>query len=204
MREELRAGIAIYNEGYYHAAHDAWEDRWLDLESETPDERLLHGLIQFTAAVYHARNRNWEGTVGLAESGSEYLEPLPSTYRGVFLEPIREYLGGLANDPDLIDRRVPPRLTHEGIHLAYDDLDVTEIGIAAGVLGEELGYEREPIELARSYANIDLDAGRDDSRFIAMLFAFARAGAERDVVYQRLVGHVERRRSREDDVSGLF
>ena len=204
MREELRAGIAIYNEGYYHAAHDAWEDRWLDLESGTSDERLLHGLIQFTAAVYHARNRNWEGAVGLATSGFEYLEPLPSPYRGVGLESIREYLGGLAGDPDLIDRRSPPAITHGGECLAFDDLDVTEIGIAAAILAEELGYDLEPIELARSYARIDLDAGRDDSRFIAMLFDFAREESDRDIVYQRLVGHVDRRRTREDDVSGLF
>ena len=204
MREELRAGITIYNEGSYHAAHDAWEARWLDLESGTPDERLLHGLIQFTAAVYHARNRNWEGAVGLATSGGEYLEPLPSAYRGVGLEPVRGYLGRLATDPELIDRRSPPPITHEGKSLAFDDLDVTEIGIAAAVLAEELGYGLEPIETARSYARIDIDAGRDDSRFIAMLFDFAREESDRDIVYQRLVEHVERRRTREDDVSGLF
>ena len=33
MRNRLRAGVAIYNDGYYHAAHDAWEERWLDLEA---------------------------------------------------------------------------------------------------------------------------------------------------------------------------
>ncbi|MFB6301121.1 MAG: DUF309 domain-containing protein, partial [Halobacteriales archaeon] len=52
MDAHLRAGIAIYNAGGYHAAHDAWEDHWLDLESGTDDERFLHGLIQFTAAVH--------------------------------------------------------------------------------------------------------------------------------------------------------
>ena len=70
MREHLRAGIAVYNAGEYHAAHDAWEDYWLDLERGTDDERLLHGLIQFTAAVHHAEERNWEGAVGLAESAT--------------------------------------------------------------------------------------------------------------------------------------
>ena len=27
MDAHLRAGVAIYNAGHYHAAHDAWEDR---------------------------------------------------------------------------------------------------------------------------------------------------------------------------------
>jgi len=54
--DALRAGIAIHNAGHYHAAHDAWEDEWLELDDGS-DERLLHGLIQFTAAIHHARNR---------------------------------------------------------------------------------------------------------------------------------------------------
>ncbi|NIS31883.1 MAG: DUF309 domain-containing protein, partial [Actinobacteria bacterium] len=59
MDAHLRAGIAIYNAGGYHAAHDAWEDHWLELEAGTDDERFLHGLIQFTAAVHHAQGANW-------------------------------------------------------------------------------------------------------------------------------------------------
>ncbi len=43
LRDQLRAGAAIYNDGYYHAAHDAWEARWLECEDGTDDERLLHG-----------------------------------------------------------------------------------------------------------------------------------------------------------------
>ncbi|PSQ33570.1 DUF309 domain-containing protein [Halobacteriales archaeon SW_10_68_16] len=69
MEPHLRAGVAIYNAGGHHAAHDAWEDHWLGLDAGTDDERFLHGLIQFTAAVYHARNRNWSGATGLAEGG---------------------------------------------------------------------------------------------------------------------------------------
>jgi len=67
MEAHLRAGIAVFNGGGYHTAHDCWEARWLDLESGTDDERFLHGLIQYTAAVHHASERNWGGATGLAD-----------------------------------------------------------------------------------------------------------------------------------------
>ncbi|ARS89417.1 DUF309 domain-containing protein [Natrarchaeobaculum aegyptiacum] len=204
MDEVLRAGAAIYNAGYYHAAHDAWEDHWLELEAGTEDERLLHGLIQVSAAVHHARERNWEGTVGLAESAHTYLEGVPDDYRDVRLPPIRAFLETLAADPEVIDRRQPVALAVGGSVPTLADLGLAGTAIAAVVLAEELGYDEAPVERARAYATADLAAGDDDSRFIALLFDFVRESANRGVVYQRLEGHVERRDSRERDVEGLF
>ena len=204
MDEPLRVGIAIYNDGYYHAAHDAWEDHWLSLEDGTDDERLFHGLIQFTAAVHHARERNWDGCVGLAESATEYLAGLPGEYREVDLEAVRQYLTALASDPEVIERRRPVRIAHAGEVPTLDTLSVTETATAAPVLADELGYEVGPLEQAAEYATSDLEAGRDDSRFITLLFDFVREDAHRAVVYQRLSGHVDRRKAREEDVEGLF
>ena len=204
MDDALRAGVAIYNDGYYHAAHDAWEDRWLELEEGTDDERLLHGLIQFTAAVYHARERNWDGAVGLAESAGEYLDGLPDEYRDVDLSPVRTYLEALASDPELIERRRPIALVHDGDVPTVGGLGFEPTAIAAVVLAEDLGYDEEPIVRARAYARDDLEAGDDGSRFITLLFDFVREGDHRGVVYQRLTGHVERRSAREEDVEGLF
>jgi uncharacterized protein len=204
MRNRLRAGVAIYNDGYYHAAHDAWEEYWLELESGTDDERLLHGLIQFTAAVYHARERNWEGAVGLAESAREYLAGLPADYRDLRLPAIRSALEEIAADPEVLERRRPPRLEHEGGTPTLVDLDVEATGIAAVVLADELGFDPDPVERARTYAKRDLEAGEDDSRFVSLLFDFVRESDHRGIVYRRLVGHVERRQAREEDVEGLF
>ncbi|RQG93129.1 DUF309 domain-containing protein [Natrarchaeobius halalkaliphilus] len=204
MRDQLRAGVAIYNDGFYHAAHDAWEERWLDLEAGTDDERLLHGLIQFTAAVFHARNRNWEGAVGLAESACEYLAELPDGYRDLWLPPVRSFLETLATDPDVIERREPPAIDHDGDTPTLTDLGLEATAIAAVVLAEELGYGDEPLEHALTYARRDLEDGIDDSRFISLLFEFVREDDHRGIVYQRLTEHVDRRRSREEDVDGLF
>jgi len=204
MDAHLQAGVAIYNAGYYHAAHDAWEDHWLDLESGTDDELLLHGCIQFTAAVYHARNRNWSGATGLAGSAGAYLSDLPPTYREVNVEAVREYLGALERDPERIERGPAPPLTHEGRVLGLADLDFASTAVAAEVLAEELGYDEAAIEAATRYARADLDAGEEGSRFVTFLFDFVRDEGNRAIVAQRLAEHVERRRRRDADLDGLF
>ena len=49
--EEYLAGIDLYNEGEFHAAHDAWEDRWRD--DCGPREKLfLQAMIQ-SAVIFH-------------------------------------------------------------------------------------------------------------------------------------------------------
>lgn len=204
MRDVLRAGMAVYNAGEVHAAHDVWESRWLDLESGTDDERLLHGLIQFTAAVYHARNGNWEGATGLATSANAYLAELSETYRGVSLEPVRTFLEALAADPELIERRQSIELAFEESVPKLDSLDPAGLAAAAPVLAAEWGYDEAILEQAGSYALSDLEAGRDDSRFVSLLYDFVREDETRGIVYRRLSGHVERRAAKESDVEGLF
>jgi len=203
MDAHLRAGLAVYNAGRYHAAHDAWEDYWLDLD-DGDDERFLHGLIQFTAVVHHGTGENWSGAQGLAESAGEYLAALPADYRGLRLGPVRSFLAGLATDPELVERRPPVGLEHEGTPLSLSDLDFGPTAIGAVVMAEEFGYDEEPIEQARAYARRDLEAGADDSQFIALLFDFVREGQHRGIVFQRLDEHVGRRQAREEDVDGLF
>ena len=49
--QEYLAGIDLYNEGEFHAAHDAWEERWRD--DCGPQEKLfLQAMIQ-SAVVFH-------------------------------------------------------------------------------------------------------------------------------------------------------
>lgn len=205
MDAHLQAGAAVYNAGEFHAAHDAWEDYWLDLPAGTDDEQFLHGLIQFTAAIHHAQDGNWEGMQGLANSASKYLGGLPADYRGINVGPVREYLGTLASDPEFVERAVPPALTVEGRAQTLDDLDFEAAAIAAGVIAEEYEfYDDEVVEQAAAYASEDLQAGDDGSKFIALVMDFARDETNRGIIYQRLSQHVEKRRAREEDVEGLF
>jgi hypothetical protein len=204
MDSHLRAGLAIYNTGDYHAAHDAWEDHWLDLERGTDDERFLHGLIQFTAAAHHASDRNWTGATGLAESALAYLNGLGDEYRSVDLSPVRSFLSVLDADPEVVERRSPPPISHEGTIVELSDLSFEAAAVAAEVYAEARGYDETVVERAVRYARADLDADQGTSEFVTFVFDFARNAENRGIVFQRLTEHVDRREQREADVDGLF
>src|SRR6267142_1091120 len=49
---EYIAGIDLYNAGEFHAAHDAWGERWMG--EVGPDEKLfLQAMIQSAVAFHH-------------------------------------------------------------------------------------------------------------------------------------------------------
>jgi hypothetical protein len=49
---EYIAGIDLYNEGEFHAAHDAWEDRWMG-EVGASEKLFLQAMIQSAVAFHH-------------------------------------------------------------------------------------------------------------------------------------------------------
>ena len=204
MRTALRVGIVIFNLGEYHAAHDAWEDIWLQLERGSTDERFLHGLIQYTAAVHHAANRNWTGATGLATSAIEYLDDLGATYAGVNLEPIRLVLLQLGRDPEWIERRTIVPIEFNGDTIDHHDLSLEEIAHAARIIAEEYDYDPSVVRRAKRFAQADIEDGRSTTPFIPLLYDFVDPGRNRIVVFHRLRQHVDRRTDREADVEGLF
>ncbi len=202
MNTALRAGVALYTAGETHGAHEPWEAVWLDLP-EGDDERLLHGLIQFTGAVYHAETRNWAGAIGLAESAQGYLDPLSTRYRGIDTDEVGAACGRLAADPERIEREPTPPLCYEGRRLTAVDLKIEGITTAAGVVaGEYDSYEQGIVDAAIDYAREEATEG--GSTFIRLLTSFVDDRDHREIVYDRLRQRVERRRGKEADVSGLF
>jgi hypothetical protein len=197
MRDHLRAGIALYNQGQFHLAHDAWEDHWLGLESGTDEERLLHGLIQCTATVYHATERNWEGAVGLADSARTYLTALPPRYREINVDDLRTYLRQIEADPALIERRPPVPILHADEHVGYESLDQPALVIVAGILAETEAVDAELIERAARYA-------AETDRIQTLLADFVCEPDDRAVIARRLDAHVDRHEARRSDVEDLF
>ncbi|WP_232687127.1 DUF309 domain-containing protein [Halobacterium zhouii] len=202
MDAALRAGIAVFDAGHYHAAHDAWEDAWLDLP-DGDDERLLHGLIQFSAAVHHVSEGNQTGAVGLCGSARGYLEGLPADYRGVNVETVRTYLAALERDPEEVGKTDPPALTYNGEELDLGALDPPAGVEATLALAEHAGYDEDIFERAATYAREALREG-ELNEFGALLCDFAAQPEQRGLVAARLEQHVQRRQQREDDVAGLF
>ncbi|MFC7097981.1 DUF309 domain-containing protein [Halobaculum marinum] len=222
-RAALRAGIALYTAGEYHAAHDPWEGVWLELRAAIDeaacgapdaatspdgtlvrDEALFHALIQFTAAQHHARERNWSGATGLTESAREYLAGLPNDYRGVDVARVRTALSRLAADPERVERGPAPPLAHEGERVAPTSLSLDAASLAAEALAEEYGLDESVVADAGRYAREEETVGR--SRFAALLFDLLRVDTpqERRLVYDRLSGLVDQERRKEEDVEGLF
>lgn len=49
---EYLAGIDLFNDGEFHAAHDAWEERWLG-EVGPAEKLFLQAMIQSAVAFHH-------------------------------------------------------------------------------------------------------------------------------------------------------
>ncbi|ESP89299.1 DUF309 domain-containing protein [Candidatus Halobonum tyrrellensis] len=207
FRPALRAGLALYADGEYRPAHDPWEAVWLGLDADADpvDEPLLHGLIQFTAALHHARTGNWSGATGLARSAGDYLAGLPADARGLDLDAVRDYARGLERDPERVERGPPPRVTHEGAYVTYADLSVEAAALAAEALAAGDGFSEAAegvVADAARYAREERGTGR--STFAALLFDLLAGDPSRAFVFDRLERQAANRRRKEEDVKGLF
>ncbi|WP_254839624.1 DUF309 domain-containing protein [Natronomonas marina] len=190
--DHLRAGTALFNAGHYLAAHEPWEERWLEDPRGNRDD-CIQGLVQATAATHKARTGNWSGAVGLAESGAAYLD-------GCGHEDLRAWVRRLAADPELAERERPPALAVDGEVVTVEDLQFPAAGIAAEALAETRGDE--VVERAVAYAEEAVAAGEETSPFVALTLSYLRE--ESPAVRQRIAEHVRRRESRDADVEGLF
>ncbi len=193
--EALRAGVAVFDSGYYYAAHDVWEAAWLEER-----DGLLQGLIQYAGAVHHARERNWEGCVSLAGSAREYL--VAADARGVNVSDVREYLVALEADPERVERGPPQGITIDGEIVGLGELDAEAALWASPALAEERG-ENAVIQ-GVAYAREDFESGEADSVFVRLAIDFVTDADKRAIIAQRLGEHAEERRRRERDVEGLF
>lgn len=199
LAARLRGYAAVFNADHYHAAHDALEPRYRDATGEERD--LLQGLIQYAAAAHHVRGGNREGATGLAASALDYLDGVDD--RGVDLDPIRAWLRTVGDDYDAVEGRRPPAVELDGERPALADLGYPEAAVAAPLVAEATGYDEDTLAAGASYALDDLAAEEVGSPFVTLVLDFLE-GERRSVIVQRLGQHVQRRRAREDDVSGLF
>jgi predicted metal-dependent hydrolase len=80
----LRRGAALFDDGHFWEAHEAWEEAWLEEDGQV--RLFLQGLIQ-VAAGYHKATVQLQpnGCVKLLRSGLDKLEPLPPEFLGVSL-----------------------------------------------------------------------------------------------------------------------
>lgn len=193
--DRLRVGIALYNSGHYLAAHEPLEALWLEAPRGERDD-CLQGLIQASAAVYKSRIGNEAGAVGLATSAINYLSKCAT----LDVAALVDWLQGLASDPRRSDRPEPPELRIDGDAIGVYDLTRDEITTALEAIAET--ESDSVLESALDYAEADLQRGRDTSPILTLVLDYIEDSTP--IIRQRLREHVDRRRSRESDVEGLF
>ncbi|MBI4469046.1 MAG: DUF309 domain-containing protein [Acidobacteria bacterium] len=76
--EEYLKGIALFNDGDYFEAHEAWEELWLVSTGE--EKRFLQGLIQCAAALHHIQLQRLGAARRTFERSRLRFEGLPARY----------------------------------------------------------------------------------------------------------------------------
>jgi predicted metal-dependent hydrolase len=79
--ELLRLGVALYSDGHFFEAHEAWEAVWLESAREL--RAFYQGLIQVTAAFVHVTRGEYPGSVRLLAEGIEKLRRYPRSFMGI-------------------------------------------------------------------------------------------------------------------------
>ena len=103
---EYLAGIDLYNAGEFHAAHDAWEDRWRD--DCGPREKLfLQALIQSAVVFHHVEIGRRGAARRMYRMALEKFERLGAA-RFMSLD-IRDYLAQLARAVAWLEAAEDPR-----------------------------------------------------------------------------------------------
>jgi uncharacterized protein len=94
QRERLfRAGIDLFNQGRFFAAHEAWEEIW---RSTTPEPRnLFQGLIQVAAALHqHLDLQRTAGPRRTLAKARRNLEPFAPVALGIDIAGLLARVGG--------------------------------------------------------------------------------------------------------------
>ncbi len=115
--EALARGAALFNQGLYWEAHEAWEELWLELDDEP--KLFVQGLIQVAAGYFKATVQlQPRGCVKLLTTALQKLDRAPPDFLGVetqrFLPAVRRTLAEaqrwLEGEIPAIDRALLPRV----------------------------------------------------------------------------------------------
>ena len=86
--EQYRAGIELYNQGYYWEAHEAWEGIWRLNGKHGPQAQFLQGLIKIAAAGIKIRQ-------GHAKAARSLLTQSATHFQKVMEKHLEKFAGGL-------------------------------------------------------------------------------------------------------------
>ena len=81
MVEDIEEGIELFNSFDFFAAHDFFEDLWVEAKRE---KRLFYqGMVQVSVGSYHLINKNYKGALSQYIKGTEKLKKYVPLYMGI-------------------------------------------------------------------------------------------------------------------------
>lgn len=107
---DFQRGAALFAQGQWWEAHEAWEGLWLTARGDT--RHFLQALILLAAAL-HKRWHHGSLTHRNYVKAQRYLNGLPPSYAGVDLARLRADVWAALHDPELrpaLHAAPPPRL----------------------------------------------------------------------------------------------
>jgi len=115
-------GIALFNEGDYFEAHDAWEEVWHEVQHRRR-EQFYRALIQSAVTLELLRRGRAVGVRQVFVSCSELFDGLPPVFMGLnipgHLSSLRHAIAGALDDLDSTHIQIDPARLFT-IKLQYD------------------------------------------------------------------------------------
>jgi predicted metal-dependent hydrolase len=103
-RRAVVHGVALFNDGAYHASHDCFEDEWYNYGQGTTESAFLHGMVQVAAGAYkHHDFEDDDGMRSLFRTALQYLRNVPSDYYGVDVLDVETTLTNARQDPAVLE-----------------------------------------------------------------------------------------------------
>jgi predicted metal-dependent hydrolase len=95
--DALEEGIALFNEGKYFEAHEAWEDLWLDERDQT-EKRFYQGLIMAAGAMLHYTKRECAGANSLLHKSIPLIREGVHSHPNLRIGDLTRTLDGLKDE----------------------------------------------------------------------------------------------------------
>ena len=91
--------VAEHNSGDYHAAHELFEDLWLELDDRR-EKDTVQTLAQADALAVHIKTGNIRAAQRLMRQLPELVQTFPTSYNGIDLREMKVWINDMiANIP---------------------------------------------------------------------------------------------------------
>lgn len=99
MYNQIDEGIKLFNEQDFFAAHDFFENLWMNAESK--DKLFFQGMVQISVGGYHLLNKNYKGSLSQYKKGTAKLRKYVPHYKGIELENLLQKINNVITNLEL-------------------------------------------------------------------------------------------------------